>query len=74
MLFDLMLKVVEAILPDILQTLTARSLPLACVSHPLNKPSPLRLDVSLPSFHDITWSLARLLYLFNIQLERNVAT
>ncbi|KAF7806981.1 putative ion channel POLLUX-like 2 isoform X1 [Senna tora] len=74
MFFDLMLKVIQAILPEMVQTLSASSLPLACVSNTLNKPSPLRLDVSLPSFRDIGWSVARLLYLFNIQLERNVAT
>ncbi|XP_054821892.1 putative ion channel POLLUX-like 2 isoform X2 [Prosopis cineraria] len=68
-----MLKV-QAILPDMLHTLTATSLPLACVSNTLNKPSPLRLNVSFPSFNDISWSLARLIYLFNVQLERNVAT
>ncbi|KAK7268916.1 hypothetical protein RIF29_21626 [Crotalaria pallida] len=72
---DLMTKAVQAILPNVLQTLSVTtSLPLACVSNTLNKPKPLHLDVSLPSFHDIRWSLARLLYLFNIQLERNVAT
>ncbi|KAK4271884.1 hypothetical protein QN277_020511 [Acacia crassicarpa] len=36
-----MLKVVQATLPDMLQTLIATSLPLACVSNTLNKPSPL---------------------------------
>ncbi|MED6124068.1 hypothetical protein PIB30_055574 [Stylosanthes scabra] len=72
--FDPIIKVVQAILPNVLQTLSATSLPLACISNPLNKPTPLKLDVSLPSFEDLRWSLARLLYLFNIQLERNVAT
>ncbi|KAI4317932.1 hypothetical protein L6164_025758 [Bauhinia variegata] len=71
---DLMIKVVQEILPNVLQTLSATSLPLACVSSSLNKPKPLQLDVSLPSFRDIRWSFGRLLYLFNIQLERNVAT
>lgn len=71
---DLMIKVVQPMLQDMLQTLSAASLPLACVSNTLNKPTPLKLDVSLPSLYDIRWSLARLLYLFNIQLERNVAT
>ncbi|XP_028784164.1 putative ion channel POLLUX-like 2 [Neltuma alba] len=74
MFFLRILKVVQGMLPDILQTLTATSLPLACVSNTLNKPSPLRLNVSFPSFNDISWSLARLIYLFNVQLERNVAT
>lgn len=73
-LYDLMIKVGQAVVPYVFQTLSATSLPLACVSNALNKPKPLNLDVSLPSFHDIRWSLARLLYLFNIQLERNVAT
>ncbi|KAG9133631.1 hypothetical protein Leryth_019470 [Lithospermum erythrorhizon] len=50
------------------------SLPFACMSSSLNKPNPLHLDVSFPSFQDIRWNLARLIYLFNIQLERNVAT
>ncbi|KAK7356889.1 hypothetical protein VNO80_16169 [Phaseolus coccineus] len=73
-LCDLMIKAGHALLPYVCQTNIATSLPLACVSNALNKPKPLNLDVSLPSFHDIRWSLARLLYLFNIQLERNVAT
>ncbi|XP_027936741.1 putative ion channel POLLUX-like 2 isoform X1 [Vigna unguiculata] len=73
-LCDLVIKAGHALLPYLRQTLIATSLPLACVSNALNKPKPLNLDVSLPSFHDIGWSLARLLYLFNIQLERNVAT
>ncbi|XP_050219045.1 putative ion channel POLLUX-like 2 isoform X2 [Mercurialis annua] len=46
----------------------------ACVSNSLNKPTLLGLDVHLPSFQDLQWSLARVLYLFNIRLERNVAT
>ncbi|KAL1294625.1 hypothetical protein HN51_055399 [Arachis hypogaea] len=72
--FNPIIKVVRALLPDVLRTLSATRLPLACISNPLNKPKPLKLDVSLPSFEDLRWSLARLLYLFNIQLERNVAT
>jgi hypothetical protein len=61
---DLMINVVQAIVRYVPQTLGGTSLPLACVSNALNKPKPLKLDVSLPSFHDTTWSLARLLYLF----------
>ncbi|KAI9119613.1 hypothetical protein K1719_009489 [Acacia pycnantha] len=57
-----------------LRDLAATNLPLACISDTLNKPSPLRLNASFPSFNDIRWSLERLKYLFNIQLERNVAT
>lgn len=71
---DLMTSAVQAIVRDVPLTLGAASLPLASVSNTLNNPKPLKLDVSLPSIHDIRWSLARLLYLFNIQLERNVAT
>ncbi|CAN6556425.1 unnamed protein product [Malus baccata var. baccata] len=60
--------------PSIIQTFGATTLPFACISKSLNKPVPLRLDVSFPSFQDIRWSFAQLLYLFNIQLEKNVAT
>ncbi|KAK4258063.1 hypothetical protein QN277_007569 [Acacia crassicarpa] len=67
-----MLKVVQAILPDVLRTLTATSLPLACISNTLNKPSPQ--NVFLASFNNIKWALARLVYLFDVQLERNVGT
>ncbi|XP_011091106.1 putative ion channel POLLUX-like 2 isoform X2 [Sesamum indicum] len=56
------------------RTFAASSLPFACMSNSLSKPTPLQLDVSLPSFQDVRWSFARLIYLFNIQLERNVAT
>lgn len=69
-----MLKALQATLADMLQTLAATGSPLACVSNTLNKPSPLRLNVSFPSFNDFSWSLARLIYLFDIQMERNVAT
>ncbi|KAK7391752.1 hypothetical protein VNO78_20173 [Psophocarpus tetragonolobus] len=73
-LYDLMIKVSDVLLPYMCQTHVATSLPLACVSNALNKPKPLNLNVSLPSFHDIRWNFKRLLYLFNVQLERNVAT
>lgn len=56
------------------RTVGGSNLPFACISNSLSKPTPLQLDVSLPSFQDIRWSFARLIYLFNIQLERNVAT
>ncbi|KAI4311306.1 hypothetical protein MLD38_036212 [Melastoma candidum] len=49
------------------------NLSFACISKSF-KPVPLNLDVSLPSLQDIRWNLARVLYLFNIQLERNIAT
>lgn len=71
---DLVVNVVQAMVQNVPQALGGTSLPLACVSNALNKPTPLKLDVSLPSFNDIRWNLARLVYLFNIQLERNVAT
>ncbi|XP_057467990.1 putative ion channel POLLUX-like 2 isoform X1 [Actinidia eriantha] len=59
---------------DVLFSSAATSSPFACISSSLGKPTPLRLDVSLPPLEDIRWSFARLLYLFNMQLERNVAT
>lgn len=59
---------------DRLFSFAGTSLPFACVSSSLNKPTPLGLDVFMPSLQDIKWGFARLLYLFNIQLERNVAT
>ncbi|XP_038984875.1 putative ion channel POLLUX-like 2 isoform X2 [Phoenix dactylifera] len=60
-----------------LQTLLSfggSSLPFACVSNSVNKPVPLQLDVSFPSFQDIKWSISRFYYLFNMQLERNIGT
>ncbi|CAA6658983.1 unnamed protein product [Spirodela intermedia] len=45
--------------------------PFACISNSVSKPTPLHLDVSLPSFQDIKWTLTRFYYLFNVQLERN---
>lgn len=59
---------------DRLFSVVGTSLPFACMSSSLNKPTPLGLDVSLPSLQDVRWGFARLIYLFNIQLERNVAT
>ncbi|KAL4643380.1 hypothetical protein ACB092_02G088000 [Castanea dentata] len=66
-------EMVQKMLPCMVQTFGATSLPFACISNSLNKPRPLQLDVSLPSFQDIRWSFARWLYLFNIELEKNVA-
>nr|GMD75831.1 putative ion channel POLLUX-like 2 isoform X1 [Ipomoea batatas] len=56
-----------------IQAFGAQSFPFACISNSLNKPKPLGLEVSLPSFQDLKWSFSRLIYLFNIQLEKNVA-
>lgn len=69
-----LIKIVKDLLPSLAGTLGTTNSPFACVSNSLNKPTPLQLDVSFPSFQDIKWSLSRLLYLFNMQLERNVAT
>lgn len=74
MFFHQMLKFCQAVLPYMLQTLSATSVPLACISNTLNKHSPLGLNVSIPSLNDISWNLARLVYIFNVQLDRNVAT
>ncbi|XP_075476333.1 putative ion channel POLLUX-like 2 isoform X1 [Primulina tabacum] len=68
------MKVVREPLFCAIQVFATSSLPFACMSNSFSKPTPLQLDVSLPSFEDLKWSLARLIYLFNIQLERNVAT
>ncbi|KAJ4722581.1 POLLUX-like ion channel [Melia azedarach] len=67
-------RMIQELLPSVVWTFGATGLPFASMSNSLNKPMPLKLDVSLPSFQDVKWSFARLLYLFNIQLERNVAT
>ncbi|XP_078429830.1 ion channel POLLUX-like protein, putative (DUF1012) isoform X2 [Wolffia australiana] len=48
------------------------TIPFACLSESAGKPSPLNLNVSLPSFEEIRWMLSRFYYLFNIQLERNI--
>ncbi|KAJ6430151.1 hypothetical protein OIU84_021543 [Salix udensis] len=69
-----LIKIVQDLFPSWAGTFGTTNSPFACVSNSLNKPTPLQLDVSLPSFQDIKWSLSRLLYLFNMQLERNVAT
>ncbi|XP_043722859.1 putative ion channel POLLUX-like 2 isoform X4 [Telopea speciosissima] len=68
------MKMVQCLLPYLSRAFEATNSPFACISNSINKPTPLQLDVSLPSFQDVKWSLARLLYLFNLQLERNVAT
>ncbi|CAN1128925.1 Putative ion channel POLLUX-like 2 [Linum perenne] len=73
-LFSVLMKMVHTSAPTLLLKLGGASLPFACMSNSLNKPTPLRLDVSFPSFQDIKWSLARLVYLFHIHLEKNVAT
>ncbi|KAH9764675.1 putative ion channel POLLUX-like 2 [Citrus sinensis] len=67
-------KIIQDFFPSMVWTLGATGSPFACMSNSLNKPMPLKLDVSLPSLQDVRWNLARLLYLFNVQLERNVAT
>ncbi|CAL9242120.1 unnamed protein product [Arabidopsis halleri] len=59
-------------LPRLVQNSVGAGLPFACASNSL--PTPLKLDVSVPSFQDIRWGLARFLYLFNIQLEKNIGT
>ncbi|EFH39322.1 hypothetical protein ARALYDRAFT_333107 [Arabidopsis lyrata subsp. lyrata] len=60
------------VLPLLVQNSVGAGLPFACASNSL--PTPLKLDVSVPSFQDIRWGLARFLYLFNIQLEKNIGT
>ncbi|XP_039113833.1 putative ion channel POLLUX-like 2 isoform X2 [Dioscorea cayenensis subsp. rotundata] len=68
------LRQMQSLMGPVLQDFGTSSLPFACVSNSVNKPVPLQLDVSFPSFHDFKWSLARLYYLFNLQLERNISS
>ncbi|KAJ0974058.1 hypothetical protein J5N97_016023 [Dioscorea zingiberensis] len=68
------LRQVQALMGAVLQDFGTSSLPFACVSNSINKPVPLQLDVSFPSFQNFRWSLSRLYYLFNLQLERNIST
>lgn len=73
-LFRVMQKMFQE-LPGLIQnSVGASCLPFACASNSLNKPTPLNLDLSIPSLSDIKWSTARFLYLFNIQLEKNIGT
>uniref|UniRef100_A0A7N0UFB7 RCK N-terminal domain-containing protein n=1 Tax=Kalanchoe fedtschenkoi TaxID=63787 RepID=A0A7N0UFB7_KALFE len=69
-----MLTMTRSVLSYVLQTSSVMNLQFSCISNSLNKPTPLNLDVTFPSFQEIRWNFARVLYLFNIQLERNVAT
>ncbi|XP_057960222.1 putative ion channel POLLUX-like 2 [Malania oleifera] len=71
---NMLMKIIQDLLLYVVRTIGATSSPFACISNSLNKPMPLKLDVSLPSLQDVRWSFARLLYLFNMQVERNVAT
>ncbi|KAL4298062.1 hypothetical protein GQ457_12G004280 [Hibiscus cannabinus] len=71
---NLIIKTVHDLFRHLHQTSAATSLPFASLSNSLNKPAPLHLDVSLPKIRDLRWNFSRLLYLFNIQLEKNVAT
>ncbi|WOL08494.1 ion channel POLLUX-like 1 isoform X4 [Canna indica] len=48
------------------------TLPFACLYTSTNKPIPLHLNVSFLSFKDLKWSISRLYFLFNTQLERNI--
>lgn len=70
----IVIRALKYLLSGVIQSSAATSLPFACMSNSLNKPTPLHLDVSLPSLQDIKWNFSRLMYLFNIQLERNVST
>lgn len=69
-----LMQIAQDILPLVLQASVTRSLTFACISNSVNKPVPLQLDLSFPPFQGFRWNLARLVYLFNTQLERNIAT
>ncbi|XP_051129715.1 putative ion channel POLLUX-like 2 [Andrographis paniculata] len=70
---DTVMKALHEAVTYAIRTITASNSPFGCMSNSLSKPAPLHLDVSLPSLQDIKWNFARLAYLFNTQLERNVA-
>ncbi|GKU85845.1 hypothetical protein SLEP1_g461 [Rubroshorea leprosula] len=66
-------KMVKNLLPRVVLTSGSMSVPFACISNSVNKPTPLKLDVSRSSLQDVQWNFARPLYLFNVQLEKNIA-
>nr|VDD24923.1 unnamed protein product [Brassica oleracea] len=67
-------RIMQKMLPGLIQNSVGATLPFACASNSLNKPTPLNLDLSIPSLRDIKWSTSRFIYLFNIQLEKNIGT
>ncbi|CAO2837631.1 unnamed protein product [Amaranthus hypochondriacus] len=71
---NMFLKVYKILHTYSMQAFGSPNLVFASVSGSLNKPKPLNLNVSFPSIGDLQWSFARMLYLFNTQVERNVAT
>ncbi|XP_048497733.1 putative ion channel POLLUX-like 2 isoform X2 [Beta vulgaris subsp. vulgaris] len=71
---SILLKMINCLHAFSMQAFGSRKLLFASLSSSVNKPTPLNLDVSLPSIGDLQWSLARMMYLFNMQVERNVAT
>ncbi|KAF5203985.1 Ion channel pollux [Thalictrum thalictroides] len=71
---QVLMNTIQNIVPFLFEASMARSLSFACMSNSMNKPVPLQLDLSLPSFQGFRWNAARLLYLINTQLERNIAT
>ncbi|KNA19197.1 hypothetical protein SOVF_063810 [Spinacia oleracea] len=71
---SMLLKTLKGLQAIPMQYFGFTNLPFSSLSSSLNKPTPLNLDVSLPSIGDLQWSLARMMYLFNMQVERNVAT
>ncbi|KAL5988876.1 hypothetical protein ACLOJK_026978 [Asimina triloba] len=70
---DALISMVQRLFPCVHGAFAVTSLPFACLSNSMNKPVPLRLDVSLPSLKEAKWSFERLIYLFNIQLERDIS-
>ncbi|XP_057515573.1 putative ion channel POLLUX-like 2 isoform X2 [Amaranthus tricolor] len=71
---NMFLKVYKSLHIYSMQAFGSPNLVFASVSGSLNKPTPLNLNFSFPSIGDLQWSFARMLYLFNTQVERNVAT
>ncbi|XP_021772463.1 putative ion channel POLLUX-like 2 isoform X2 [Chenopodium quinoa] len=73
-LASMLLKSLKCLHGFSMQAFGSTNLLFASLSSSQNKPTPLNLDVSLPSIGDLQWSFARMIYLFNMQVERNVAT
>ncbi|KAL1200114.1 putative ion channel POLLUX-like 1 [Cardamine amara subsp. amara] len=62
-------------LPNLIQnSVRAGGLPFACASNSLDKISSFKLNIPIPSFHDIKGGFAKFFYLFNTQLEKDIST
>lgn len=67
-------EIAQIFFPSMVRNFGTANLPFACVSSSLNKPMPFKLDVFLLSLQNVRRSFARILYLFNVQVDKNIAT